>query len=293
MDSSVNNQQARADQGQGRQSPLVSIIMPVYNGEGLVRRAMASVAKQSFADYELIVIDDGSTDGTAGVVKPIAASAAKVIYERNEKNLGIQDSLNKGLEMARGKYIARIDCDDQWVGGDKLEQQVRFLEENKDHVLVGTGAIVVNESDEEMFRFLEPLKDEAIRRMILSKNCFLHSSVLMRKEAVMEAGGYDAGEDCKHVEDYDLWLRLGKIGKLANLPVYGLRYAVSSTQISSQHRIAQFRKNIYLMRKYWDDYPGHVMAWIRNYTRLIVYGYLRLDWLKKLTSKIYAKKYSE
>ena len=281
MDSSIDNQQE-----QGNQAPRVSIIMPVYNGASSVARAMASVARQSFGDYEFVVIDDGSTDDTKNIVLQAAEVDSRIVYERNEVNQGVQVSLNRGLELAKGKYIARIDCDDQWAGNDKLEQQVRFMEDNGDHVLLGTGAVVVDENEKILFRVSRPLTDQAIRKEILGKNCFLHGSILARTDAMRQAGGYDSSPACRHVEDYDLWLRLGQLGKMANLPAFVLQYTVSPSQISAQNRKEQFKKNVLLMKKYKNAYPGYFRAFLRNYSRLFLYGYCGLGDVRKIRAVV-------
>lgn len=267
MDENLNNQGP---------APAVSVILPVYNGAATLARALASVAAQGFTDYEVIAVDDGSTDGTSDVLRTAAEFDPRIIFVQNEKNLGLQATLNRGLSLARGKYIARLDADDAWSGTDKLAAQVRFLDEHPDYVLVGTGGIFVDESGRELFRVSEPESDRAVRRLLLGRNCFLHGSVLMRLDAARRVGGYDESAEVKHVEDHDLWFRLGQQGKMANLAVFGLRYTVSSGQITSRHRTEQVSGQVRLMKKYKKFYPGHVMAYLRNYLRLFLYGVLKV-----------------
>lgn len=249
-------------------NPKVSIILPTYNGAKFIANSMESVAGQTFNDWELIVIDDGSTDDMSRIVSELAAKDSRIKYFKNDKNLGIQKSLNRGIKEAGGEYIARIDDDDVWADKDKLKKQVEFLENNRDYVLVGTGTIVVDEDDNEIARYLLPEEDDDIRKKILSKNCFTHSSILFKKDAVLRLGGYSEGKDVLHVEDYDLWLRLGKVGKLANLPFYGVKFTLRGGAISSTNKMEQFRKDIKLTRKYRNDYP--------KFPRALIFGYLRL-----------------
>ncbi len=256
-----------------KNQPLASVIIPTYNRANLLPRAIKSVLNQTFKDFELIVVDDGSIDDTEKVVKDINDN--RIIYIKNYKNLGIQKSLNKGIEQARGEYIARVDDDDAWVDSEKLDRQVKFLEENTNYVLVGTGAIVVGEGGKELFRFLNPLKDQEIRQSILGKNCFLHPSVVFRRDAVLKVGGYSEELEDLHVEDYDLWLKLGMIAKFANLPVYGIHHTEWKAQISNKNQTKQLKNYFRLIRKYEKYYPGYCRAIFRSFLRLVLYGYLK------------------
>lgn len=252
-------------------NPKVSIILPSYNGGGYIKWAVESVLAQSYSEWEMIVIDDGSSDSTESIVKEYVDKDSKIIYFKNEVNLGIQKSLNKGIKEAKGEYIARIDDDDEWIDKDKLKEQVEFLEKNKDYVLVGTGAIVVNVEGKELFRYLLPETDQQIRSKLLSKNCFVHSSVLFRKETALKFNGYSEEENVKHLEDYDLWLKLGTIGKLANLPVWGISFMMRENSTSSKNKLEQFRKNLVLAKKFKYKYPRFIQSMILGYSRLYSY----------------------
>jgi len=259
--------------------PQVTVLMPAYNAAETIAKAVESVSGQLYDDFEFLIINDGSEDDTAKVVENVADE--RIRYLENDSNLGIQKTLNRGIRESKGKYIARIDADDSWVEREKLKEQVAFLENNPDHVLVGTGAIVTNEDGDELFRYKNPATDYEIRQQILGKNCFLHPSVVYRKSAVDQVGLYDESEACLHIEDYDLWLRMGMIGKLANLKMYGIVYRKSDMQISSQNKMTQLRGYLRLIRKYKDNYPGYWKALFRSYVRIYLYGWLRFDELKK------------
>lgn len=252
-------------------NPKISIILPTYNGEKYIKWAIESVISQSFSDWELIVIDDGSNDNTESIVKEYAGKDQRVIYFKNEVNLEIQKSLNKGLKEAKGEYIARIDDDDEWIDKDKLKKQVEFLDNNPDYALVGTGAVVVNKEGVEMFRYLLPETDQEIRNKLLMKNCFIHSSVLFRKDVVLKLGGYSEDIEVKYIEDYDLWLKLGIIGKLANLPVWGISFMMREGSITSKNKLEQFRKNLVLIKKFKNKYPRYLQSIILGYSRLYSY----------------------
>ena len=236
-------------QSQTTMNPKVSVILPVYNGALTIERAMRSVLGQTFQDFEILVINDGSRDGTQRVVEEIAIQDGRIILLNQEKNFGLQVSLNVGITRARGAYIARIDADDAWGDPEKLVRQVQFMDEHPNHVLLGTNAIVVDEGDQELFRVENPQTDAEIRHCLLARNVFLHSSVMIRNSALSKTGGYDESAASKHIEDYDLWLRLGRIGKIANLPLFGIRYTHSVFQLSSKYRVEQYLKQQTLIKK--------------------------------------------
>jgi len=254
--------------------PKISVIMPTYNGGKYIRRAIDSVLGQSFKDFEIIVINDGSTDDTEQVLQEYIGRDSRVNYFDNKNNLGIQKTLNRGLKESKGKYIARIDDDDEWIDKEKLKRQIEFLENNPGYVLVGTGATVVDEKGLELFRYLLPESDYEIRKKILRRNCFVHSSVLFKRESVLEIGGYSENKEVKHIEDYDLWLKLGTVGKVANLPIYGIKFMITEGGISSNNKADQFKKNITLISKFKKHYPKYFYSIVFCYLRLFLYKVL-------------------
>ena len=171
---------------------LISIILPTHNGAVTIAAAISSIQAQTYQQWELIVINDGSTDETSDIVKKYQVDDARITLIEHPHNLGIQKALNQGLLLARGSFIARIDDDDRWGDTEKLSQQVAFLELNPEYVLVGTGVIVVDEvAKNELLRYIPPQSDESIRRSILGKNFFVHSAVLFSKKSAQSVGGYD------------------------------------------------------------------------------------------------------
>lgn len=253
---------------------LVSIILPTYNGADRINESIKSVLGQTYTNWELLVIDDGSKDNTKDVIENFTKSDLRIRYIKNENNLGLQKTLNKGIREAKGEYIARIDDDDIWCDPQKLEKQFEFLDKNKDYVLVGTGVIVVDESGKELFRYLVPVSDYDIRERILGKNCFVHSSVVFRKAVVLGLGGYGEGSDVRNMEDYDLWLRIGLKGKFANLPMHSTKWCLRNGSLSSVNRIDIFKKIINLIKSYKDFYPNYYLAVVRSYARLFIYGFI-------------------
>ncbi len=250
---------------------LVTILMPTYNGAQWIKKAIESVLDQSYVDWELLVLNDGSNDSTELIVSQIAQNDPRVRYLKNEDNLGIQKTLNKGINESKGEYIARIDDDDRWTDINKLKNQVEFLEENKDYVLIGTGAILIDEEGKELSKFLMPQKDKDIKRKILSKNCFIHSSVLFRKEVALIVGGYDESGGTRHVEDYDLWLNLGTKGKFSNLGSHSVSLMQREGTISNSNRINQAKRVLVLIRKFKNIYPNFLIGYLISVARLVFF----------------------
>lgn len=240
--------------------PLISIILPSYRKAPYIGLAIKGVLAQSFSDWELIIIDDGLDIETRKAVDNLVKPESRIMVISNPNNLGIQKSLNRGLAEAKGKYIARIDDDDQWIDPDKLKKQVEFLEKNNDYVLVGTNAIICDENMLDLQTYSMPGSDLEIRNRILFKNCFLHSSVMIRKSALDKIGGYVESKKVRNVEDYDLWLRLGQVGKINNLDIKSTRIIVCGNTITSRNRLIQAGRDIVLTFRYRKYYPYFLFA---------------------------------
>ena len=257
-----------------KDKPLVSVLITTCNRAGYLDKCLSSVLSQDFKDYEVLIMDDESEDDTESVVKkyaPMFNIGANYRHIRNAPRLGYQRSLNRGLREARGDYIARLDDDDAWVDVDKLRQQVEFLDTHPEYVLVGTGVIVVDEDGTELSRKLLPGRDDEIRERMLQENCFIHSSVMYRKSAAMEFGGYIEPEDPFYSEDQDLWLKLGTVGKLTNLPIYGVAYTGTNRGIvyTLKARFIPAARHIRVIRKFKDEYPHHWQATLLQFPTLV------------------------
>ena len=251
--------------------PKVSIILTTYNGEKYITQAIESVFLQTLSDFELIIINDASMDDTEKIISNLANKNSRIKYFKNKTRLGFRKCLNQGLREAKGKYIARIDDDDIW-DSQKLEKQIDFLEKNPEHVLIGSGAIFIDENGKELYRFLPPEKDEEIRQCILSRNPFIHSSVLFLTEAAKKFGGYN--DTLAENEDFDLWLKLGTIGKFYNLPEYLIKFRTPSLKANiAEIRKARTKVFISIIRRYSKNYPNYKKALLKNYLKLF-YTYI-------------------
>jgi hypothetical protein len=208
--------------------PIVSVVMSVFNGERFLREAIDSILSQTFRDFEFIVINDGSTDGTASILESYAKSDARVrVYYQESK--GLIESLNRGCSLAQGKYIARMDADDIAVK-DRLMCQVTFMEEHPEVGVLGGAVEYVDATGKLLLTSYLPSEDSDIRSVLLCDVPFAHPTVLIRKEIFRSVGGYRRA--FQDAEDFDLWLRIAERCKLANLKAVVLKYRIHPEQVS-------------------------------------------------------------
>ncbi len=193
------------------QHPLVSAIIPVYNARHTLGGAVASLVRQTYANIEVIVIDDGSTDESASVAEKVGDPRVRVIRRPHE---GLDAALNTGCRLAQGKYIARLDADDL-AYERRIERQVQYLEEHSAVGLLGTWATIEQEHGPQ-WTFRPPVDDSQLRRYLLWDNPFIHSSVMFPRSAFFAAGGYQEGR--RTDEDYRLWVRIAHKWSIAILP---------------------------------------------------------------------------
>ena len=214
-------------------SPLVTVLMPVYNGEKYLKEAIESILNQTFRDFEFLIIDDGSADKSAEIIKSF--NDARIRLERNETNLGLIKTLNKRLGLAKGKYIARMDCDDISLP-KRLSAQVNFMEKHPEIGVCGSWVKVIGLKQEFVNRY--PQKHEEARAYLLFNTPLAHPSVIIRKE-VMEKHELKYDENYKHAEDYELWSRIIKHTKLSNIPKVLLHYRMHDASVSKKNSSEQ------------------------------------------------------
>lgn len=230
--------------------------MSTFNNDLYIKESIESVLNQNYDNFEFIIIDDCSTDNTFEIVKSFQDK--RIIYIKNKENKGLVTNLNKGIGISTGKYIARIDSDDYWVDKDKLKKQVDFLENNKEYGLVGTQAKAYDLNNNYLFSIKNPILDYKIRKVTLVKNPFIHSSVLYSKKVINECGKYNEKE--KNVEDYGLWMRIGKKMKLANLNSFSVYYRLNKKGITQSNNLKQIKANILLIKKNRKNYPNYFLG---------------------------------
>jgi len=222
-------------------NPRVSVLMPVYNGERYLREAVESILDQTFTDFEFVIVDDGSTDNTWQILQSYAANEPRIVLVRNETNVGVARSLNKGLELARGEYVARMDADDVSLPG-RLTAQVAFLDEHPEVGVLGCAVQVIDGcgNPSRIRRF--PAEHGVIKWCLCFDDPIAHPTVMMRREVVGRVGGYST--DLLTAEDYDLWRRLNQVTRLSNLPEMLLYLRRHEACVTRAHRAKQLENSI-------------------------------------------------
>jgi len=202
--------------------PRISVVMSVHNAQRYLKESIEGVLRQNFADFEFIIVDDGSTDGSFRIIRGYGDNRIKVI--RNQGRNGLTKSLNKALRRVRGEYVARQDADDISLPS-RFEEQIEFFERHPKIALLGTSIYIIDEKG----RILEEKKAcPRPSKNLLKRNEFFHGSVMFKKAVIDNLGGYN--ELFKHSQDYELWLRIAKYHDIRNLqiPLYARRIHRSS-----------------------------------------------------------------
>lgn len=220
----------------------VSVLMSVFNGEKYLSAAVESILVQSFSDFEFIIINDGSNDGSEALLERFAARDKRIRLITRE-NQGLVASLNEGIALARAPLIARMDADDI-SHVDRFALQVAFLRDNPQVVCVGGALEMIDEKSRYLTRLYIPEADHDIQRLHLEGHTAIcHPAAMIRRQTLIDVGAYDP--NFYPAEDLDLWLRLGEVGQLANLRDTVLRYRLHSGSISEtnfeKQRAAQLR----------------------------------------------------
>lgn len=230
-------------------SPKISVLMSVYNGGVFLPKSIESVLDQSFANFEFIIINDCSTDNSLEIIKNYQRKDKRIKIISNKKNLGLTRSLNKGLKIATGKYIARIDADD-YCRQDRLQKQAIFLEKNKDIFLVASWVSIVGEDGSHIGVKKMPTNSLAITKRLEKGNCLFHSSIMFRAYPFAKYRNKFI-----YAQDYDFYLRLlSKNKKIAVISEPLISHRISGETISIQKKaqqdsFAQKAKEFYKQRK--------------------------------------------
>jgi glycosyltransferase involved in cell wall biosynthesis len=221
-------------------TPTVSVLMPVHNAERYLAEAVESILGQTFADFEFLIIDDGSTDRSRAILERYAAHDER-IHLTSRPNTGYTVALNELLGLARGELVARMDADDVALP-ERLARQVEFLGAHAEVVCVGTAVHMIDAAGR-FLRDVHPGMDhEEIQKRALAGDCPLnHPSVMMRRAAVEAVGRYHP--EFEPAEDLDLWLRLGEVGRLVNLPEVLMKYRQHVASFSEQYQRLQLERS--------------------------------------------------
>lgn len=236
--------------------PRVSVVMATWNRANFIDRAIESVVGQTFVDWELIIVDDGSTDATRETVGRWVERDGRIKYLPIEHTGKIARVSNEGLRVAAGEFIAILDDDDWWIDPSKLAKQVAFLDAHRDYVACGGWFVVVDQDGNRVSRVGKPASDAAIRRVALFANPIANSTAVFRRTV----GLYD--ESLSQFADWDFWLKAGVVGKLCNLPEYFLAYRMWGGGSSFVNQRANARAAEVIIWRYRAKYAGFVRAFI-------------------------------
>ncbi len=215
-------------------APTITVLMAVHNGAATVREAIDSILAQTWTDFEFLIVDDASTDDTPAILRALADPRVRVV--RNDANLGLTQSLNRGLDLARGRLIARMDADDRALP-ERFARQVALLDAQPEVGLCGTWVETIGDPAGEVWDF--PADDARIRCRLLFETVLPHSTVMFRRD-VFEAAGLRYDPAFTYAQDYDLWVRAAQHTRLANVPEVLLHYRVHPTQIGTARQAQQF-----------------------------------------------------
>jgi len=215
--------------------PTISVIIPVKNGSDYIAEAVQSMLDQDLADIEVIVIDDGSSDDSVAIVKSMGNRDARIRIFINPGS-GIVDALNTGISVARAPLSARMDSDDVSLP-NRLSLQVEQFQADPDLQLLGTAGLCIDEAGRLLGHIDVPCDDHEIRDAFSKHNPMLHPTVMFRTDAVRRAGGYRRA--FTYAEDYDLWIRLSKLGRIANMKAALVKLRTHPAQTSKIKRDQQ------------------------------------------------------
>ena len=217
--------------------PKASVVLPIFNGEKYLHEAIDSVLKQSFDDFELLLIDDGSADNTLEIINHYKSSDSRCrVFTRGNK--GLVCSLNEGIEQARGEIILRMDADDICLP-DRFEKQIDYLDEHPECVALGAASILVDPDGLELCALSVFSEHDQIDSAHFNGlgGALAHPTAAIRRRALLAVGGYD--EKYKHAEDVDLFLRLAEYGKIANISEPLLLYRQHFQSVGHKYRAIQ------------------------------------------------------
>jgi glycosyltransferase involved in cell wall biosynthesis len=216
-------------------TPAISVLVPVRDAGRFLGPALDSILAQTFADFEMIVIDDGSRDDSGKVLAAFAARDPRIrVY--TQENQGIVATLNRALKLAGAPLVARMDADDL-SRPDRFAKQIAYLRQHPEVAVVSGAMDVIDESGKHLHTAVFPTEPEVIAGELLDRCCVCHPAIMARTAMVRSVGGYR--RSAQFAEDYDLWLRIAEVGRIGNLPDVLLSYRVHAATISARRIVAQ------------------------------------------------------
>jgi glycosyltransferase involved in cell wall biosynthesis len=245
--------------------------MLTYNRPQFIDRAIRSVMVQRFADWELLIVQDGDQELTGKIVEGWKERDSRLRYFRRDQPGNVASALNFGVRQARGQFIAVLDDDDCWISREKLAQQVAFLRDNPEYSACGGGAIVINEQGIEQLRYLKPLDNAQIRAKILHANPMAHSTTLYRRSAAERIGLYDEG--LAGYQDWDFFIKMASCGKLRNFPEPMMYYTLWSGGTTYSRLRLNAKSAVRIVARHGREFKGAGTA------QLLAYAYLAYTYL--------------
>lgn len=224
---------------------MISVILPVYNAASTVADAIKSILNQTFTDFEFIIINDGSTDESEK--KILEFDDQRIKYYSNEGNKGLIYTLNRGIELSTGKYIARMDADDISLP-ERFEKQIQVMEENPNIIVCGTQ-IQYFGANKKKSKFISPHRSEENKSWLIRESCFAHPTVMMRRN-ILITNNICYNSDYKNAEDYKMWIDLVEYGDFYNIQEILLKYRLSYTQITQCYNTEQIKNARRCRREY-------------------------------------------
>jgi len=250
--------------------PTVSVLMSTFNNEATIVEAVNSILEQTHKDFELLVVNDGSTDKTGDILHGMADPRLKII--NNERNIGLTRSLNKAITFSKGSYLARQDADDISLP-QRLARQYEFMEEHRDIALLGTSRATLDAHGKIIATTKLPRNPDL--QQLLRRNCLVHGSIMLRRDVLNDVGYYN--EDFRLSQDYEFWLRIAKNHKIMNLqePLYGVRRHGNRVTLSKRPQAELYRLLAVNLAR--DKVTAEVMEHIRKEGIETYYDYLDRD----------------
>ena len=239
--------------------PEVTVLMTVYNGEKYLRESMDSILNQTFMDFEFLIIDDASTDASCNII--LSYNDPRIRLIENEKNVGQAESLNRGLEKAKGKYIARMDQDDICLP-QRLRCQLDVMEQNPNVGVCGTFAQFIDSNSKDIIvKWNEEMmtENEDLKTQLLFRPCFIHPSVIIRK-SVLKNHHLCYEESAGHAQDYRLWYRISPFCDFVNIPHKLYKYRLHKSQLNKNKQNDQYLSSNETRRMILKDFLGREVS---------------------------------
>jgi len=253
--------------GLAPKTPRVSVILAVYNGERFLSAAIGSILRQTFGDFEFIIVNDGSTDRSREIALSYGDSRVRLLD--NPRNIGLTRSLNRGVAAARGNFVARLDADDL-ATPDRLARQIAFLEQQPDISAAGTWCDTIDEHGRRLGRNKNPINHEFLRWSLIFYCPFTHSSMLWRRQTVAETvGEYDSS--FAYAMDWEYWSRIASKLRVANIPRVLTHYRVGAHSMTANHPSAWKEIRAAREASLRAVFGGDAERWIAESARLFTW----------------------